>query len=131
MNHSEIKERIGDNLTSANLDIKELRVQPDPYLGWRIEVVSSGFEGKSTEERKKIVMAGLEELTIEWLDLLTPQEQEWAGTPIIDSDLEDLPLWPEALARGAKVPEEVVFPSDLDEDLEPPALFTLSRSTII
>ena len=101
-----------------------MRVQPDPYLGWRIEVVSSGFEGKSTEERKKIVMAGLEELTIEWLDLLTPQEQEWAGTPIIDSDLEDLPLWPEALARGAKVPEEVVFPSDLDEDLEPPIVAT-------
>ena len=123
MNHSEIKEGIRHNMTSANLEIDELRVQPDPFTGWRIAVVSSGFHGKSQDERKKIVLEALEGLTIQWLDLLTPDEREWAGTLPIDSTLEDLPLWPEALARSVST-QSVVFPSDLDEDLELPIIAT-------
>jgi cellulose biosynthesis protein BcsQ/stress-induced morphogen len=123
MNHSEIKECIRHNMMSANLEIDELRVQPDPFTGWRIAVVSSGFHGKSQDERKKIVLEELEGLTIQWLDLLTPDEREWAGTLPIDSTLEDLPLWPEALARSVST-QSVVFPSDLDEDLELPIIAT-------
>ncbi|NET56188.1 MAG: ParA family protein [Symploca sp. SIO2E6] len=124
MNHSEIKERIQQNMAKANLEVEELRVQPDPFTGWRIAVVSSGFTGKSQTERYPIALAGLEELTIQWLDLLTPDEQEWAGNLPLDSTLEDLPLWPEALARGSNIPQQVVFPSDLDEDLELPIITT-------
>ncbi|NES19005.1 MAG: ParA family protein [Symploca sp. SIO3E6] len=124
MNHSEIKERIQHNMAKANLEVKELRVQPDPFTGWRIAVVSSGFAAKSQSERYRIALAGLEELTIQWLDLLTPDEREWAGNLPLDSTLEDLPLWPEALARGSNIPQQVVFPSDLDEDLELPIITT-------
>ncbi len=124
MNHSEIKESIRHNLSSAHLEIEDLRVQPDPFTGgWRIAVVSSGFGGLSYAERKQIVLADLEELSIEWMDLLTPDEREWAGNLPIDSTLEDLPLWPEALARSA-TPQTVVFPSDLDEDIERPIIAT-------
>ncbi len=117
MNYSEIKERIRHNMTSASLEIDELRVQPDPFTGWRIAAVSSGFYEKSQDERQKIVLEGLEGVIIQWLDLLTPDEREWAGTLPIDSTLEDLPLWPEALARSESI-QPVVFPSDLDDDLE-------------
>ena len=117
MNYSEIKQHIEQNMADANLEIQELRVQPDPFSGWRIAVVASDFAGKSHLERKQIVLAGLEKLTIEWIDLLAPEEREWAGALPIDSTLEDLPLWPEALARTLD-PETVVFPSDLDEDLD-------------
>ena len=124
MSHSEIKERISQNMNNAALDIEDLRVQPDPFSGWRIVVISSGFTGKSLAERKQIVLEGLENLSIEWLDLLTPDEQEWAGNLPIDSTLEDIPLWPEALARSAQIPKQIVFPSDLDEDLKPPITAT-------
>ncbi len=124
MNHTQIKEQIQQNLAEANLNLEDLRVQPDPFSGWRIAVVSSDFAEKSTIERRKIVLKGLEELTIEWLDLLTPEEREWVGMLPLDSNLEDLPLWPEALARSAEIPQTVVFPSDLDEDLKPPIITT-------
>lgn len=123
MNYLEIKEHISRNMTHAGLDVVDLRVQPDPFSGWRMAVISSGFYGKSKEERKKIVLEGLEKLTIQWLDLLTPEEREWAGSLPIDSTLEDLPLWPEALARSDNL-EEIVFPSDLDDDLERPIVAT-------
>lgn len=124
MNREQIKERIIENMANANLEIEDLRVQPDPYLGWNIVVVSSEFADMSYWERKPIALAGLEELTLEWLELLTPAELEWAGTLPLDSDLEDIPMWPEALARGKQIPEHVLFPSDLDEDLDRPIVAT-------
>jgi cellulose biosynthesis protein BcsQ len=125
MNHAEIKERIHQNLAQAALDGMDvdIRVQPDPFSGWRIAVISSGFQGKSQADRKEVVLDGLEDLTIQWLDLLTPQEREWTGSLPIDSTLENLPLWPEALAQPSK-PECILFPSDLDDDLEKPIIAT-------
>lgn len=124
MNQEEIKAKIQDNLIQANLNCEDLRVQPDPFRGWRIAVISSEFVNISYEKRKQIVLKGLENLTIEWLDLLTPQEREWSGTLPLDSNLENLPLWPEALARSAELPENIIFPSDLDDDLERPIIAT-------
>jgi cellulose biosynthesis protein BcsQ len=123
MNYPEIKERIYQNMSRAALDVEDVRVQPDPFTGWRIAIISSGFRNKSKEQRKNVALNGLEELIIQWLDLLTPEEQEWAGSLPIDSNLEDLPLWPEALARPSS-PEGIVFPSDLDDDLEKPIVAT-------
>lgn len=123
MTHSEIKECIRRNMASAHLEIEDLRVQPDPFAGWRIAVVSSGFCGRSPDERKQIALKGLERLTIQWLDLLTPGEREWTGPLPIDSTLEDLPLWPQALARTAGT-QPIVFPSDLDDDLDRPIVAT-------
>ncbi|WP_013320550.1 P-loop ATPase, Sll1717 family [Gloeothece verrucosa] len=124
MNQNEIKEQIRQNLSDESLDCQDLRVQPDPFSGWRIVVVCEGFAGKPYQKRREITLKKLDKLTIESLDLLTPDELEWAGTLPIDSTLEDLPLWPEALARSSNFPEEIIFPSDLDEDLNPPIITT-------
>ena len=127
MKRMEIRAAIEQNLQAAGWALDDLRVQPDPFTGWVIVIVSSGFEGKSREERKKKGLAGLDELHIELLELLTPVESEWAATLPIDSDLEDLPLWPDALARGRlanDTPPAIVFPSDLDQDIEPPIVAT-------
>jgi len=126
MNQQEIKQQIHSNMAKAKLEIEDLRVQPDPFTGWIIAVVSPGFAGKSDQERKNIVLEGLTEITIEWIDLLTPGEREWAGNLPIDSTLEDLPLWPEALARSNNTQniQNIVFPSDLEEDLELPIIAT-------
>jgi len=120
MNHDEIRSRIVQNLTGADVPADEVRVQPDPYGGWRIAVVSSGFDTKGMTERNQIAMNGLGDLTVEWLDLLTPEEKESSGALPLDGDLENLPLWPESLARGATATKPRVYPSDLDEDLDPP-----------
>ncbi|PPT05712.1 hypothetical protein CKA32_002798 [Geitlerinema sp. FC II] len=124
MNRDDIKTRLKANLEAANCAIEEIRVQPDPFSGWRIVVISPNFADRSNIERRQIALKGLETLEIEWLDVLTPEEREWAGKLPTDSDLEDLPLWPEALARGQNIPKTVVFPSDLDDDLEPPIVAT-------
>ena len=124
MNQSEIKQIITDNFISAKLTIDDLRVQPDSWEGWRIVVISSGFVGKSHDERRELVLKGLENLSIEWLELMTPDEREWAGTLPIDSDLTNLPLWSEALARSKEIKQQILFPSDLDEDLKPPIITT-------
>ncbi len=119
-----IKQKITDNISQAKVSLEDIRVQSDPFNGWRIAVVSSGFKGKSDSQRKEIVLEGLENIDIQLLYLLTPEEKEWAGVLPLDSTLENLPLWPEALELSSKLPEEVVFPSDLDDDLKLPIITT-------
>jgi len=123
MDRNAIREHILRKLDEAGLPPEEVRVQPDPFSGWRVVVISPGFERKSQSERRKIVLSGLENIEMEWCELLTPEEAEWFGPLPIDSDLDDLPLWAEALAPKKKL-EDVVFPSDVDEDLEPPVVAT-------
>lgn len=125
MNRDEIRSLIAENLRRANLPfaMEDIRVQPDPYGGWRIAVISAGFATMSWAERHTVALRGLEGETIQWVDLLTPEEKEWAGNLPLDVDVEDLPLWPEALARQRR-DEPVVFISDLDEDLEKPIVVT-------
>jgi len=129
MKGTEIRSMITQNLAEVgcSLEKEDLRVQPDPFAGWRIAVISADFDGKSLLERKNIALKGLEALEIEWLELLTPTEQQWVGALPLDSDLENLPFWPEALARGKKIADKIntqIFPSDLDEDIEPPIITT-------
>lgn len=128
MTGQDIRSIITTNLSDACFSVGKdgLRVQPDPFSGWRIVVISAEFDGKSPTERKNIVLKGLEGLQIEWLELLTPTEQTWAGTLPLDSELENLPLWPEALARGKMLngANTIVFPSELDDDIEPPIIAT-------
>ncbi|WP_017306033.1 P-loop ATPase, Sll1717 family [Spirulina subsalsa] len=107
MNYLEIKDKIEQNMLAAHLKIEDLRIQQDEYTGWRIVVISSDFAEKAHSERQKIVLNGLESLTIQWLDLLTPQEQEWAGSLPLDAPLENLPLWPEALESFKEIDRQL------------------------
>lgn len=91
MTREDIKARIVRNLADAGLDTSDVRAQPDPFAGWHVVVVSREFAEMSGEERRLIALDGLEEVRFEGLDLLTPEELEWAGPLPIDSDLEDIP----------------------------------------
>ena len=123
MKKNDIVLQIEHNFKAADWKLDGLRVQPDPFIGWWIAVVSPNFEGMSRKERKVKTLAGLEGLQIEWLELLTPGEKELGGSLPGDIELEDLPLWPEALAQGAHFEsgrESLCLLSDLDEDIPLP-----------
>src|SRR5215470_2368721 len=123
MTYNEIHEHIERNLLDAGLPFQDIRVQPDPFRGWRVAIVSSSFAGLSSIARRERSLRGLENEIFQWVELLTPEEKEWAGDLPLDSDLESLPMWPEALARRASE-KSVIFPSDLDEDLPRPIVAT-------
>ena len=55
MDQAQIKESIKGNLAAAGLNAEDIRVQPDPYLGWRIAVVSDDFKGLSFKKRKEML----------------------------------------------------------------------------
>ncbi|WP_295881603.1 hypothetical protein [uncultured Thiohalocapsa sp.] len=116
----DIQARIQASLEAAGIADADIRVQPDPFGGWHIAVIADGFAGMAAPERRKRVLAELQGIDIEWLDLLTPDETRWAGDLPANLDLEDLPLWPESLARGAMGVDDVLFASDLDQDLPLP-----------
>ncbi len=120
----ELLQAVRANLGSREIEAEDVRVQPDPYGGWRIAVVAGAFTGQSLAERRAVVLAGLDDLDVEWIDLLTPEEREWAGDLPGDTEPEQLPLWPEALARGGAESAPARFPSDLDDDLPPPIVTT-------
>lgn len=125
MNREEIKQIVNENLKNANIAPKEIIVQSDPFGGWQLAVVSENFKKISQKERKRIALEGISDNAIEWMEFLTPEEREWMGTLPGDVEVEDLPLWPEALAKGAlNVAPKPLFPSDLDEDIEPPIVAT-------
>jgi hypothetical protein len=79
MKRSEIRTRIEHNLTEAGFTIDDLRLQPDPFRGWHLVIVSSNFANLSNRERRETALKGLEGEIFEWVDLLTPEEREWAG----------------------------------------------------
>lgn len=126
MTSEEIRQRIRRNMARRGLAITDLRLQPDPFDGWRLWLESDGFLGIDAPRRRAIALEGLDDAHFEWLDLITSEEKPWTGVPPRDSDLEDLPLWPEALARARSLtsPVETRFLSDLDEDPKAPLFGT-------
>jgi cellulose biosynthesis protein BcsQ len=125
MNREEIIAQIQQNLKNAGIKAEKLTVQPDPYGGWNIAVISQAFERLSIDERRTKCLAGLNDLTTEWVEFLTPQEAEWAGALPDDIKLEDLPLWPESLARSSNSERSgMLILSDLDEDIDRPIVAT-------
>ena len=123
MTRQQLQTRIAANLNEALMDSDEIRIQPDPFGGWRVLVVSKSFDGRTPSERKLAALNKIDERELQWTELLTPQELGWAGSLFTDSDLYQLPLWSDALARASAKSEQVspvVFPSSLDTDLPVP-----------
>jgi cellulose biosynthesis protein BcsQ len=120
----DLEAQLRANLDRAGLTATEIRVLRDDYSGWRIAVVSPDFDGMSNEERRQTALAGLEHVKIQWLDLLTPEELQWAGSLPAEIEPEQLPLWPESLARAGRETGEALFPSSLEEDLDLPIVAT-------
>ena len=123
MDRETLREYIQENLREEGISTSDLRVQKDPYGGWNIVVISDDFEKLPIEKRKEIALDSLS-VEIEWIDLLTPQEREWAGTLPADIDVDDLPLWPEAMGRSLDRKDELTFLSDLETDIPLPITAT-------
>lgn len=124
MKRAELETRINAAMAERALPIDDLRIQPGFQGLWDITLISQGFRGLSANERRQIVLGEQVVDVVDWLELMTPEEREWAGSLPIDSDLEELPLWPDALARGERSTYPARFPSELDEDLELPITTT-------
>ncbi len=124
MTADQIKAIVIGNMERAGLAPGEVRVQPDPFSGWRLAILSAAFGKLTPEQRRSIVLQGLQDAELAWVDLLTPDEREWAGALPVDTDVENLPLWPEAFARARSSERPLLFPSDLDEDPQRPIVVT-------
>lgn len=127
MTGRELEVKIRDALSAAHLDGKQpdVRVQPDPYRGWNIAVVTDQFKPIAAAARRDMLSSVLQSVDVAWLDMLTPDEAQWAGPLPGDIEPPNLPLWPEALARASVGPAiTVTLASDLDDDLSPPLVVT-------
>jgi MinD-like ATPase involved in chromosome partitioning or flagellar assembly len=126
VNKDELRKKIESNLQQAGIQAEEIRVQPDPFSGWRVVIVSNGFEGMERERRNSVALEGIALEGLQWTELLTKSEADWAGSLLSDSDSGQLPLWVDAFSR-ARVSEgalPLVFPSDLESDLPTPIIVT-------
>jgi len=119
-----IRKKIEENLLRAGIRAAEIRVVEGRTGGYFVGIVSEDFGARSEAESRALVLEGVDEEAIEWLALLTPEEREWGWGFPMDEPLETLPLWAETLARGSVQPRGVRFPSDEEEDLEPPLVVT-------
>lgn len=130
MTREELKDGIAQNMRHQDLEVEQIRVQPDPFAGWRVVVISKDFEGRARQDRAALAFAGLDEAQIQWSELLTPSELEWSGPLFVDSELSGSPSWMNAFERAsasAQTPEpaaDILFPSDLDTDLPTPISVT-------
>ncbi len=130
MTRDKLKDTISSNLLRCGLQVESIRVQPDPFIGWRVVVVSRDFEGRSLAARASLAFEGISPSEIQWSELLTPIELEWAGPLFVDSELSNSPAWMDALGRAnasAQIegrPADLQFPSELDIDLPTPISVT-------
>ncbi len=125
MEEEEIRERVNKNLRKSGYNNYDISIEPDPYEGWRLLVVSDGFEDLARHERNRIGLSGLDRGELAWVELLTREEVESESMDAspLDTSVEDIPLWPESLARRDDR-LAVTFPTDVDEELEPPLVGT-------
>lgn len=126
MNRQDLEEQVRDSFEAAGFDLAQLRVAADPYGGWRVRVVSDGFEEKGESERRALLSQAMKDEPLVWRQLLSPSEVQDAE-PFPDVEEEQLPLWPESLARGSlrlNQAQAPIFLTDCVEELARPVTAT-------
>ncbi|MGA8808589.1 MAG: P-loop NTPase [Thermoanaerobaculia bacterium] len=124
MRKEEVEDAIAKNLARAALEPVDVVVSPDPFGGWNVLVVSEGFQGRSLQARRDLVLNNIDQQDLEWVELLTSDERKWAGATPADYDLQQLPLWPEALAQPSSAdPQSGLLDAD-DADVDLPVRVT-------
>lgn len=124
MNYQDVHNRIRQNLEQAKVPF-DIRLQPDPFRGWRLSVISDVFQGLPPGDRRLLALRSLETEEFAAAEFLTQAERDWAGALIKSSDLSDLPLWGDALTRTTtELSAPIAFASDLDTDLTRPLKVT-------
>ncbi|WP_175084726.1 KGGVGR-motif variant AAA ATPase [Candidatus Frankia nodulisporulans] len=124
-----VRERILDRLGRGD-PWDEVQVVPDPFRGYRIQVVSGSFRGQTPSERRgRSLGLIVADDDIAFMDFLSPEESataaaEGAGDPL-RPEVSQLPLWPDSLARGEQRDRiEVRLPSRSDDFLSAPLVAT-------
>lgn len=121
MEREELRARILANLELAGLSGARVIVGSTAQGTPRVRVVHEGMSSWSEATRRERLLAGVG-IDLDCVELLAPEEEEWYG-PAFPEDLNSLPLWTEALAEHS-TPGSLIFASDLDADVERPAVVT-------
>jgi hypothetical protein len=126
MMSSDEVQRIERQLSAVFPSPASVRVAADPFAGVRILIVSSDFATLAPAQRRKLALEQVSDDQIARLELLTPDEESFLGAPNMDvqSDLECLPLWPEALAHGQAERIVLHLPSQTFTSLPSPVVAT-------
>ena len=100
----------------------EVIVQPHSYKGINLKIVSSSFS-PSYGEREKVVNQALESIDLDledslfqFVELLTPEENELYGTDLADLTPDHLPFWANALLQDQ--PKKALKFRDVDVEKE-------------
>lgn len=115
-----VRRALEENAVRNEVSDVSIHVARGTENGWRIRVVSDSLAGWSDVERRGLLLSGLER-SVEAAELLTSDEEDWYGPPPLEID-GALPVWSEALGQSSTQP--LLFASDLDEDIKPPAIVT-------
>ncbi|MEU7616725.1 hypothetical protein AB0B27_11580 [Micromonospora rifamycinica] len=115
-----VKRALEKNAFRNNMTDLRVHVARGMDDGWRVRLVSDSLTGLSDLERRNLLLVGLEG-QIEAAELLTSAEEDWYGPPprVVEGAL---PVWSDALGQSSTQP--LLFASDLDEDVAPPAVVT-------
>lgn len=109
----------------------DVAVTPDPYAGARVRIIADEFLGMTQADRRARVLSHVADDDIAHLQLLTQAEADFldiAQQPDQPA-IEELPLWPEALAHGeasarsGKAGAVVVHSPSLESAALPPPVF--------
>jgi len=101
-------------------------VQPHSHRGINLKIVSEMFADESADRRGMVDEAlrgiglSLDDETFRFVELLTPEEDEWFGTNLADLEPEQLPFWAHAVAERKEQPS-IEFAT---EDLPRPPIVT-------
>jgi MinD-like ATPase involved in chromosome partitioning or flagellar assembly len=109
------------NAQALGLDDAVIHVARGSFGGVRIRIVHDNLAGLSDQDRRGKLLKGIDD-TVEVAELITSGEEEWYG-PVFTETIEPLPTWAEILEQPTSS-SPLIFASDLDQDIEPPAIVT-------
>jgi MinD-like ATPase involved in chromosome partitioning or flagellar assembly len=120
LDQASVRAAVQRNAFAAGMPAAQIVVADSRFGGFDVRVVDSALAEYDDVRRRSLLLQGIENEVVT-AELLTPDEEEWYGPRFIEDPY--LPLWAEALARD-EPDEELLFVSDLDADLDPPAVVT-------
>jgi MinD-like ATPase involved in chromosome partitioning or flagellar assembly len=133
-------QRVEHVLTREFPQATRVRVVADRFAGVRILIISPDFVSMAPAQRRERVLMHVEDDRVAHLELLTPDEEDFLGDRDLGPPpaLDELPLWPEALAHGQAEQIVLHLPSQTFASLPAPVVATfyslrggVGRSTIL
>ena len=117
---SEVREALARRSQEGGFPGARVHVAASSPGRWRVRMVHDGLRGISEQERRERLLGDLDDVVDE-AELVTTAEEEWYGPVFLENE-GSLPVWPDAM--GQELSERLLFASDLDEDVERPAVVT-------